>query len=57
MSRVPRLNAAASRGMIASASALAPAVLNGPVAQLRMSAVAGWANAPTPGKVSRPSLT
>ena len=36
-----RLNAAASRGMIASSAPLAPAVLNGPVEQLKMSAVVG----------------
>ena len=47
----------ASRGTMASISPLIPAVLNGPVAQLRMSAVAGCANVPTPGKLSSPPLT
>ena len=35
----------------------APAVENGPVAQLKMSVVEGWANEAMPGKVSTPPLT
>jgi hypothetical protein len=57
MSSVVRLNAAASRGRIASISALIPAGLKGPLLQPKMSAADGWPNEPTPGKVSAPPVT
>ena len=42
---------------MASISSLSPPVANGPLAQLKMSAVVGCANEPTPSKVSTPPLT